>query len=269
MSEPIRIHCNGPDNLPSLEHLISLTTAQNHVVLQFPSTPEMESGKAKLIETLAKQLPGHRVFNSGVQQAKNPSGTIARLWKHKGNTTGTSGTSGTTGTTWITIKLVISESEVLANAEQIISAARLFRQTAHELMNHLARKLGVPLEAFADPLFRMTDVPGAPQPEGELENGWTFWFHGFECAFENRQTGQEVEVRLGFLHEFGALDPYFFARFVSTTPELQQVQQLFEDTYHDPARAFDVLEKHGYLKRIKGKDEFGLLGLVVSDVGDG
>lgn len=126
----------------------------------------------------------------------------------------------------------------------------------------LSEHLGVPLETFASAEFRV--------PRGRLPDGWEFWFHGFECSFQNRETREQVEVRLGFLNEFGALDPMFFAFFVRSTPGLEPVALLFKDTYHYPARAMDVLQKHGYLVEVSGHDPvYGLRGLVARTDGTG
>jgi hypothetical protein len=66
---------------------------------------------------------------------------------------------------------------------------------------------------------------------------------------------------MGFREEFGVLDPFFFARYVSTTPGLEKVAALFQDNYHDPLRALVVLERRGRLARITDR-VIGRRGLV-------
>lgn len=134
----------------------------------------------------------------------------------------------------------------LRNADAIVAAARLFRATATERMTALAAHMGVGLDAFSTFSSR-EQLPGAPQPQGRLPDGWTYWFHGFECRFRYPPTGQVVEVCLGFPGEFGVLDPWFFAQFVESTPELEAVWDLFDDDFHDPRRAIETLYEAGLL----------------------
>jgi hypothetical protein len=70
-------------------------------------------------------------------------------------------------------------------------------------------------------------------------------------------------VELDFRGEFGVLDPFFFSRFVTTTPGLEGVAALFRDGYHDPLRALVVLERWGRLTRITDGTD-GRRGLVAS-----
>jgi len=237
-----------------------------HVVLKFLLTPAGKptaADKQRVIQELERQLPNCTVFDSG----------------------GGSGES-----TWITIKEVISERDVLANAGEVVAAMRLFRATARELMGRLAQQLGVPLEAFSNRYFRLQYAHSVKlagrmgecieQLGEELARGpfqrligpirrvferktaeWEYYFHGGECQFRNVRTGQIVEVCLGFRDEFGVLDPYFFFQFVSTTPGLEKVAQLFTDGFHDTLRALEILEQHGHLRRISSGsgDRAGLI----------
>lgn len=264
MSTPWKIACKNPEEVPSVEEILRFADGKRHVVLVLTATPENKAAKPQIIERLARALPDHRVFDSGGQISRPlpPRGGLRRwlglLRLRAINRAGP--------TTWITIIKVISQSDVLAHADLIVAAAREFRATARALMTRLAGHLGVPLEAFADPLFRMTYEPGAPQPRGDLGDGWEFWFHGFECRFTNRITGQNVEVKLGYLNEFGVLDPWFFAHYLSSTPGMEVVRALFEDDFHNPARALEVLEQHGHLTRVSGhREEPPLSGLVALD----
>jgi hypothetical protein len=92
----------------------------------------------------------------------------------------------------------------------------------------------------------------ADDPDCELGDGWVSSPHGTECRFENGVTGQEVEVCLGFGAEFGVLDPYFFARFVKTTPGLEHLGTLLRHDFHDAARVIDTLATKGHVTRVEG-----------------
>jgi hypothetical protein len=47
------------------------------------------------------------------------------------------------------------------------------------------------------------------------------------------------------------LDPYFFARFVKTTPGLEGLGKLLRHDFHDPARVIDLLAP-GHLTLVEG-----------------
>jgi hypothetical protein len=269
MSKPLWIPCPSVDDVPSVSQLQQLVTDEQHVVLELLVTPDDKGtaiDKPSIIQHLARQLPDFTVFDSG----------------------GKSGES-----TWITIKKVIAGEDVLANAEAILAAMRLFRATARDLMGRLAQQLNVPLEAFADPYFRLrhvhsvklsgklgerTDQLGEESRTGPFRRllapiwrvlkqrttEWEYRFHGAECQFRNTNTGQILEICLGFGDESGVLDPYFFYQFVSTTPGLEKVANLFNDGFHDTWRALEILEQQGHLRRISSPSD-NRAGLIAPD----
>ena len=106
-----------------------------------------------------------------------------------------------TGVGTIRVQLKLTEEEVLEYADALVAAARRFRQVATELGRRLAAKLNVDMAAFANPLFRLEWDASGHNPIVPLDEEWTFWFHGFECLFSNRKTGQQVEVKFGYLNE--------------------------------------------------------------------
>ncbi|WP_165234034.1 DUF6896 domain-containing protein [Aquisphaera insulae] len=164
------------------------------------------------------------------------------------------------------IKKLISDEEVLTQADAIAAAAARFRLTATGLMNRLSRKLAIPLEAFYSLEYRprLRRDWFRDQWKGRLSFRWGYAFHGYECGFRDRLTGQDVDVILGFPGEFGVLDPFFFARFVATTRGLERVAAIFKDSFHDPLRAMEVLERYGRLVRITDQVA-GRSGLVANE----
>jgi hypothetical protein len=269
VSKPLWIPCHSVDDVPSVSQLQQLVTDEQHVVLKLLVIPDDKGtavDKPSIIQQLTRQLPDFTVFDSG-------------------------GKSGEF--TWITIKKVIAAEDVLANAEAILAAMRLFRVTAGDLMSRLAQQLNVPLEAFADPYFQLrhtrsvklfgklgerTDQPGEAPRTGPFRRllapiwrvleqrtaEWEYRFHGAECQFRNTKTGQILEICLGFEDESGVLDPYFFYQFVSTTPGLEKVANLFNDGFHDTRRALKILEQHGHLRRIHSPSD-NRVGLIAPD----
>lgn len=224
MSEATFIRCDDPDALPSADELARLVTRDRHAVLVFATPTDAERAAfdtAAIIERLRPKLTDDVVtFDSG----------------------------GRRGERWVTLKRVIPTGVVVEHEEAICAAARAFRATAARLMHALAGVIGLGVEAFDDLLIRTTlgDRDG-----GDVDAVWAYSFHGMECRFTNQLTGQDVEVELGFGGgEFGVLDPYFFHRFVSTTPAFAPVAALFRDAFHDPLRALEVLERRGRFRRV-------------------
>jgi hypothetical protein len=231
MTTPIRRVCRGIADLPSLPAIRQLVDDDHHLVLRLdPPLDGADFDERMVIDRLASQLPDYTVFDSGGA---------------------------------VTIKKVIAEAVVLAQADAILAAAEQFRRTATDLMGQLSRKVGIPLESFTGLEYRplLSRDWFRSRWKGRVDSDWRYGFHGHQCGFKNRSTGQVVEVEMGFRGEFGVLDPFFFSRFVSTTPGLEKVAALFRDSYHDPLRALVVLERRGRLMRITDRTT-GRRGLV-------
>jgi hypothetical protein len=215
-----------------------LVTDEHHVVLRFPVAPR-PAVTPSLVERLASALPEFSVFESG----------------------------GSHDTDCITVKKVIAAEDVQANEAQFVAALRLFRQTASALASRLARRLGVPADRLLDLgrgnartgwADRLRGLLGRRLRGRRLDGGWSYCFHGGACHFEDRATGQVVEVRLTFGAEFGVLDPYFFALFVKSTPALAHLAPLLRDEFHDAARVLKLLHRAGHLRVVEGRFGSGL-----------
>jgi hypothetical protein len=219
MTEPIRRVCRSIADLPTLPAIRQLVDDDHHLVLRIDQSDGSGFDERLVIDWLAPQLPDCTVFDSG---------------------------GG------VTFKKVIAQEDVLANADAIVAAAVQFRRTAADLMDRLSKRLCIPLEAFYSLEYRPLLSRGWFRDRwiGRLDSRWRYGFHGHQCGFRNASTGQDVEVELGFRGEFGVLDPFFFARFVATTPGLESVAALFKDGFHDPLRALEVLEQQRRLTRI-------------------
>jgi hypothetical protein len=151
----------------------------------------------------------------------------------------------------VTVYRVLDESVVLAHLPLFLAATRDFANTARACCHELAAAHGI---AATDLLARRNDVGARGGRVGE----WRFSFHGFECCFTHRRTGQVVDVRLGFGEEFGVLDPFFLAHFIRTTAAHREAASLLADDYHDSSRMLEVLHARGHLRVIERANE--LLG---------
>lgn len=76
-----------------------------------------------------------------------------------------------------------------------------------------------------------------------LTDNWFFDVHGEHCMFENRTTGQILEVSLGDIESVGNIDPYFFYKFLETTKNLCYLTEYFEKPFDDTLLFLRELEK--------------------------
>jgi hypothetical protein len=209
-STPLRISCPDVGSVPPAAELERLAVPGRHVVIQFP--PSCEADKESLISRLRPLLSGHSVFDSGPRPG---------------------------GTSCLTVMKVIDERVVLASLPLFLAAIRDFSDTADRLCLGLAEAHGFRPEEL---LARRDEVE-----EGRLD-GWGYYFHGLECCFTGRRTGQVVDVQIGFGDEFGVLDPYFLSRFIQTTPTHREAARLLHDDFHDACRVLEVLHAGGHLR---------------------
>ncbi|MDC3960459.1 hypothetical protein KEG38_41785 [Polyangium jinanense] len=127
---------------------------------------------------------------------------------------------------------------------------------ATELCTRLSQKLGIAREALVH----------SGHDSGRLDAEWDYYFHGLECCFTSRRTGQVLDVELSFGDEFGVLDPWFFHRFLATTDRYAALAAKLVDGYHDTKRALDVLVGTGRLSRVTGAfAEHARHGVVAKD----
>ena len=99
--------------------------------------------------------------------------------------------------------------------------------------------------------------------KGKVEN-WRYYVHGFDCHFENLKTGQEIEVPLVFGLEFGNLDPWFFTKYIKSTPAYKPLPvEIYED-YGDGVRIIEKMLSLGRFEKISS-NVGNHHGIVVAD----
>jgi len=204
------VECNSLLAVPSAADLGSLLRNHERVLLRLPVDVDDTSLRTKADE-IQRHLPYATVFAS---------------WSPKPG---------------ISLLRVVDRSTVLAHAAEFVAAAAEFRRLANALAAQLARKLGV------DRLLPGTRIGLRAAQTGFLDDQWSYYFHGFECCFTHRETGQELDVQLDYADDFGALDPWFFHEFLSTTHDYAQLAELLPDAFHDTKRALDLLVEAGAL----------------------
>lgn len=154
-------------------------------------------------------------------------------------------------TSSIVITKYFTKEEVLKNLYLLIDIIKDYAHDTRKLVNDLANKYQLtidrdyPFNTFH--LFRMNT------PMGELDGEWSYFFHGFECKFKNRKTGQEVEVFLTFSDEFGALDAEFLGRYIRTNPRHDDFPFKICHNFHDGNIILEVMKEEGRIKKISNQ----------------
>lgn len=148
----------------------------------------------------------------------------------------------------ISIAKLITDKEIETNQEFFEKCAKDYRKLSIELINKLADKLRVTIDSKF-PLLTFTPLKQDKRQNGQL-GGWYYFLHGFHCGFKNKKTGQLIETHFIFALEFGDLDPYFFTKFIKTTPEYQPLTiDIYED-YADGVRINKKMLSLGKFERI-------------------
>lgn len=162
----------------------------------------------------------------------------------------------------INIAKLITDKEVEDNQDFFEQCAKDYRQLGEELLHKLVNKLDLNLNKdFPMQTFNVLKRDG--RSNGKVED-WNYYVHGFHCGFVNIKTMQEIEVPLVFGQEFGDLDPYFFSKFIKSTPKYIPLPvDIFED-YEDGARINDRMLSLGKFERISS-NVGNQYGIVVSD----
>jgi hypothetical protein len=145
---------------------------------------------------------------------------------------------------WVTVKRVISREQLLPHLPALAHAARAYRDLANDLMRKLTETLRLSDEENKN---RILDK----RATGQLDREWDYRFHGTECRFTQRKTGQQIEAMLAFDGEFGVLDPYFFYGFLKSTDEFKALADIFPDSFHSPAHAIEMLFESGQLREVR------------------
>lgn len=145
------------------------------------------------------------------------------------------------------IKLITDE-EIEANQGFFECCARDYKALATKLIYLVAEKLDITI----DPehlLSTFNKCKFDERKRGEIGE-WFYYLHGFHCGFRNIKTGQLVEASLVFGLEFGELDPYFFSKYIKSTPEYRPLQVSIYEDYEDGVRINEKMLALGKFEKI-------------------
>ncbi|WP_185155988.1 DUF6896 domain-containing protein [Fulvivirga kasyanovii] len=159
----------------------------------------------------------------------------------------------------INIAKLITDKEIEDNQSFFIECAKDYRLLGEELVFMLVHKLGINLNK-SFPIETFNELKQDHRQSGKVGN-WRYFVHGFHCGFKNIKTNQEIEVPLVFGPEFGELDPYFFTRYIKSTPKYNPLPvEIYED-YADGVRINEKMLKLGKFERIKSNvgDHYGIV----------
>ena len=159
----------------------------------------------------------------------------------------------------INIVKLITDQEIEAFQDFFEQCAKDYRQLGEELLFKLVDKFGLNLNTDF-PMETFNKFKNDKRQIGKVED-WKYFLHGFHCGFENIKTGQIIEVPLVFGLEFGDLDPYFFSKFIKSTPNYKPLPiNIFED-YADGVRINEKMISLGKFEVINSNigNHFGIV----------
>lgn len=162
----------------------------------------------------------------------------------------------------INIAKLITDREIEDNQNFFEQCAKDYRKLGKKLLYELVDKLKLKLnEDF--PLDTFNELKQGKRQIGKIGK-WKYFVHGFHCGFENKQSGQLIEVPLVFGLEFGDLDPYFFTNYIKSTPYYKPLPVEIYENYADGVRINEKMISLGKFERINS-NVGNHFGIVVAD----
>ena len=130
--------------------------------------------------------------------------------------------------------------KILNNSDMILKSIENFRKTADSLITRLCTKLKFPKENVSED-WRLS-INEKDWLDEKLDEEWEYYIHGYQCKFENKKTGQSVNVQLkNYENLESLLDPYFFMEFVESTPSEEQTAKFLKSDYNKAYKIINVL----------------------------
>lgn len=162
----------------------------------------------------------------------------------------------------LNIVKLITDQEIEDQQDFFEQCAKDYRILAEQLVFKLVDKLELNLNKDF-PLDTFNELKRDGRQIGTVPE-WSYFVHGFHCGFQHLTTGQCIEVPLAFGLEFGDLDPYFFMKFILSSPDYRPIPiPLFEE-YADGLRIIKKMTALGKFEEIPSNVS-GHTGVVVTD----
>ncbi|NRB50218.1 MAG: hypothetical protein HRU41_21250 [Saprospiraceae bacterium] len=159
---------------------------------------------------------------------------------------------------------LITDEEIIAHQDFFEQCAQDYGQLAGKLIRQLVRTFNIPFTPDF-PLLSLNAYYGKKAyPTTGKMGAWEFYLHGFHCAFSHQTTDQYIEVPLTFGEEFGELDPYFFSKYILSSPEYITLPVPIFIPYEDGTRILEVMQQIGKFEEIPSNIP-GRSGIIVSN----
>lgn len=162
----------------------------------------------------------------------------------------------------INISKLITDQEIEEQQIFFENCAKDYRKLGEKLIFELAEKFKISINPDC-PWITFNDFKKGKRQVGKM-NDWRYNLHGFHCGFENKKTGQKIEVPLVFSLEFGDLDPYFFTNFIKSTPSYKPLPVKIYEDYADGKQINNKMLSLGKFERINSNFA-NHSGIVVKD----
>ena len=154
----------------------------------------------------------------------------------------------------LSIMKLITVEEIEQNQLFLEKCAKDYGILGEQLLRRFAEKFEVEFNEDL-PLKTLNPYGLSTYEQGGEMDDWKYFFHGYHCAFTNQKTGQHIEVPLTFGLEFGQLDPYFFSKFIKSTPEYKPVPIKIQQDFHDGCRILDTMFRIGKFEEVNSNDK--------------
>jgi len=149
----------------------------------------------------------------------------------------------------IKIARLITDKEIEDHQDFFEMCAQDYRALSEYLIFKLANRCKIEIDEKT-PMESFYKLQSDERQTGSLGH-WRYFLHGIHCGFAHTITGQAIEVCLVYGYEFGSLDPYFFTRFIKSTPHYKPLPV---PLYEDHGDGFRIIEKMLSLGRFERVD---------------
>ncbi|MDF1698100.1 MAG: hypothetical protein P1U56_19790 [Saprospiraceae bacterium] len=150
----------------------------------------------------------------------------------------------------INIVKLITDIEIEKNQDFFERCAIEYRNLATQLIHQFIKTYEVELDEDY-PINTLNPSENSKYKQFGKMGIWRYFFHGIHCCFVHSKTHQTIEVPLIFGLEFGELDPYFFSKYIRSTPEYDPLPVDIYDDYWDGIRIVEKMLDLGKFEEIQ------------------